>query len=94
MKRKARETFAITLISKGVLKYEELISKGVLKYVYEVPEPGHVFIKIDEHIVYDVNDNVYYMLGTESADQLVHGYMMDVGYLAMLRKNGIIGNLV
>ena len=73
---------------------QELISKGVLKYVYEVPEPGHIFIKMDEHIVYDVNDNVYYMLGTESADQLVHDYMMDVGYLSILRKNGIIGSLV
>ena len=78
----------------AIIPTQELISKGVLKYVYEVPEPGHVFIKIDEHIVYDVNDNVYYMLSTESADQLVHGYMMDVNYLAMLRKNGIIGSFV
>lgn len=78
----------------AVIPTQELISKGVLKYVYEVPEPVHTFIKMDEHIVYDVDDRVYYMLATESADQLVHGYMMDVNYLAMLRKNGIIGNLV
>lgn len=78
----------------AIIPTQELISKGVLKYVYEVPEPVHTFIKMDEHIVYDVDDRVYYMLATESADQLVHGYMMDVGYLSMLRKNGIIGNLV
>ena len=87
MKRKARKTLAI-------IPTQELISKGVLKYVYEVPEPEHIFIKMDEHIVYDVNDSIYYKLATESADQLVHGYMMDVGYLSMLRKNGIIGNFV
>ena len=78
----------------AIIPTQELISKGVLKYVYEVSEPEHIFIKMDEHIVYDVNDSVYYKLATESADQLVNGYMMDVGYLSMLRKNGVIGKLV
>ena len=72
----------------------ELITKGVLTYVYEVPEPEHIFIKVNDHIVYDFNDGAYYMPSTESIDQLVSGYQMDIGYLSMLRRIGLIGRLV
>lgn len=73
---------------------KELLTKGVLKYVYEVPEPEHVFIKVNDRIIYDFDDKVYYMSSTESVDKIVSGYQMDVGYLSMLRKSGVIGTLV
>lgn len=73
---------------------KELTTKGVLRYVYEVPEPEHIFIKVNDHVVYDLNDGTYYTSATESVDKIVSGYQMDAGYLSMLRKHGVIGKLV
>lgn len=51
-------------------------AKSKCHYVYEVPCPEHVFIKISDHVVYDMNDNTYYKPATEDVDKLVSGYSM------------------
>lgn len=47
-------------------------------YVYEVPFPEHVFIKISDRVVYDMNDKIYYKPATEDVDTLVSGYHMPI----------------